>query len=173
MPTSPSLPVRPLAFAAAAVLLASLAADAGAQRRGAAPAAPTACTDFHAFANKDWMEANVLPGPGIATASSLQELRDLSERQQRQLLDTAMNAPRNEIQRLLGNFWASGLDEAAVDADGARPIAPLLARIDGIRRARDIAPAIAALHQVGIPVAFQFNADLDLADLDSHIGYFT
>ena len=175
MPTPPSLPVRPLAFAATAVLLASLAADAGAQRRGAAstPPAPTACTDFHAFANRDWMEANVLPGPGIATASSLQELRDLSERQQRQLLDTAMNAPQNKIQELLGNFWASGLDEAAVEADGALPIAPLLARIDGIRRARDIAPAIAALHQVGIPVAFQFNADLDLADLDRHIGYFT
>lgn len=173
MPSTTFPSARPLALAAAAVLLASLAADAGAQRRGAAPAAPTACTDFHAFANQDWMQANALPGPGIATASSLQELRDLAGRQQRQLLDGAMNAPRNEIQRLLGNFWASGLDEAAVEADGALPIAPLLARIDGIRRARDIAPAIAALHQVGIPVAFEFNADLDLADLDRHIGYFT
>src|SRR5690606_37354846 len=66
-----------------------------------------------------------------------------------------------------------GIDEAAVERDGTQPIATLLSRIDAIRRARDIPPAIAALHQVGIPVAFNFGADLDLADLDRYIGYFT
>lgn len=165
--------LRPTALALATILFAGLATDVSAQRRAAAPAAPTACTDFYSFSNKDWLEANALPGPGIASASALQELRDLAARQQRQLLDQAMNAPQNEIQQLLGNFWASGLDEAAVETDGSAPIAPLLARIDGIRRARDIAPTITALHQVGIPVAFGFNADVDLADLDRHIGYFT
>src|SRR3546814_7743278 len=54
-----------------------------------------------------------------------------------------------------------------------QPIAPLLSRIDSIRRDKDIPPAIAALHQVGIPVLFQFTPDVDLADLDRHIGYFT
>src|SRR5690606_42135963 len=76
------------------------------------------------------------------------------------------------VQKLLGDFWASGLDEAAVERDGANPVAPLLQRIDGIRRSKDIAPAIAALHQVGIPVLFNFNADIDLRDLDRHVGYF-
>lgn len=170
---SPTRPLRPLVLAAAAVLLASVGTDTIAQRRATAPQAPTACTDFYTYANQDWLEAHPLSGPGVASASALKELLDLSARQQRQLLDSAMNAPRNELQRLLGNFWASGLDEAAVEADGARPIAPLLARIDGIRRTRDIAPAIAALHQVGIPVAFGFNADVDLASLDRHIGYFS
>ena len=33
------------------------------------------------------------------------------------------------------------------------------------------APAIAALHQVGIPVLFNFGADVDLNDLNRHIGY--
>ncbi|MGO1540774.1 MAG: M13-type metalloendopeptidase [Luteimonas sp.] len=173
MPINPSsVFARPLALAATAVLLAGLAADASAQRSGASEA-PAACTDFYTFANHDWLQANALPGPGIASTSALQELRDLAQRQQRQLLDSAMNAPENEIQQLLGNFWASGLDEAAVEADGAQPIATLLSRIDGIRRARDIAPTIAALHQVGIPVAFGFNADVDLDDLDRHIGYFS
>src|SRR5690606_22896196 len=78
-----------------------------------------------------------------------------------------------DVQRLLGDFWASGLDEAAVERDGANPIAPLLSRIDAIRRSRDIAPAIAALHQVGIPVVFNFTADVDLDELERHIGYFS
>ena len=40
------------------------------------------------------------------------------------LLDAAMLAPQDNVQKLLGDFWASGLDEAAVEADGAKPIAP-------------------------------------------------
>src|SRR3546814_558846 len=84
-----------------------------------------------------------------------------------------MQAPENHVQKLLGDFWASGLDVAAVEADGAQPIAPLLSRIDSIRRDKDIPPAIAALHQVGIPVLFQLTPDVDLANLDRHIGYFT
>jgi putative endopeptidase len=60
-----------------------------------------------------------------------------------------------------------------VERDGANPVAPLISRINAIRRAKDIPPSIAALHQVGIPVAFNFGADVDLADTDRHIGYFT
>ena len=163
----------PLAAALAASLaLALVAPDADAQRRGAAraPAGPTACGDFYAFANKDWLAAN--PAPATGAMSALGELQARVLEQQRELLSTAMNAPQGNVQKLLGDFWASGLDEAAVEADGANPIAPLLDRINGIRRAKDIPPSIAALHQVGIPVVFNFSADLDLADLDRHIGYF-
>src|SRR3546814_17665352 len=84
-----------------------------------------------------------------------------------------MQAPGNHVQKLRGDFWASGLDVAAVEADGAQPIAPLLSRIDSIRCDKDIPPAIAALHQVGIPVLFQFTPDVDLANLDRPIAYFT
>ncbi len=163
----------PLALAlATSLVLAMVAPDADAQRRGAAraPAGPTACGDFNAFANQDWLAANPVPATGAVSALGQLQARVLE--QQRELLSTAMNAPQGNVQKLLGDFWASGLDEAAVEADGANPIAPLLDRINGIKRARDIPPAVAALHQVGIPVLFNFSADLDLADLDRHIGYF-
>lgn len=168
---------KPLALALAASLVIGFAApDADAQRkRAAAPKGPppvTACSDFYAFANKDWLEANP-PGDGAGMVSALGELQERARSQQRELLDTAMRAPQGNLQQLLGDFWASGLDVAAVERDGAQPIAPLLERINGIRRARDVPPAIAALHQVGIPVAFEFSADVDLADLERHIGYFT
>ncbi|MEN1959571.1 M13 family metallopeptidase [Luteimonas sp. MJ246] len=162
----------PLAFALTASLLIGLASpDAEAQRRAArAPAGPTACGDFDAFANQAWLAANPVPDAGAVSALGQLQARVLE--QQRELLSTAMNAPQGPVQALLGDFWASGLDQAAVEADGARPIAPLLDRINGIKRAKDIPPAIAALHQVGVPVVFNFSADLDLADLDRHIGYF-
>ena len=167
---------RPALLAASIALLLGLSSDADAQRRrSAAPKGPppvTTCTDLYSFANKDWLDANVVVA-GQGTRSALGELQARALTQQHDLLNAAMTAPQNDVQRLLGDFWASGLDEAAVEADGAKPIAPLIARIDGIRRTRDVAPALAALHQVGIPVLFDFGAEVDLADLDRHLGYFT
>lgn len=166
---------RPLAIALVTALVAGLASPAGiAAKKRPAPKKATvapACTDFHADANRGWLAANPMPSSGAISA--LGQLTARAQQQQRDLLDAAMGAPQNNVQKLLGDFWASGLDEAAVERDGAAPVAPLLRRIDSIRKPKDIAPAIAALHQVGIPVAFGFNADIDLRDLDRHLGYFS
>lgn len=170
MPTA-----RPLATALVIALAAGLASPAGmaakkkpAQKKAATP---PACADFYAEANKGWLAANPMPSSGAISA--LGQLTARAQQQQRDLLDAAMNTPQNNVQKLLGDFWASGLDEAAVERDAAAPVAPLLKRIDSIRKPKDIAPAIAALHHVGIPVAFHFGADIDLRDLDRHLGYFS
>ncbi len=166
---------RPLVVAITVCLgLAGLAAsaDADAQRRRAAraPAVAPACSDFYHLANAGWLAANPLPATGANSA--LAQLAGNAQTQQKALLDAAAQQPANEVQKLLGDFWASGLDEAAVEADGSRPIAPLLARINALGRNRELPATIAALHQVGIPVAFNFNADIDLKALDRHLGYF-
>lgn len=174
----PRIPVaRPLALALAATLVAGLASGpAEAQRkRKASPKAPAVsaqCTDFYAAANADWLAANTLL-PGVESLSAMEQLVGRTRQQQVDLLNAAMQSPQNNVQKLLGDFWASGLDEAAVERDGAAPIAPLLERIAAAKRAKDIPPAIAALHQVGIPVVFNFGADVDLSDLGRHIGYFS
>ena len=168
--------LRPAALALCLTLaVAAPQADAAKKRKPAAaapkaPPAPNACTDLYAYANADWLKAHPVPADGMVSA--LGELAARSVQQQRDLLDGAMASPQNGIQKLLGDFWASGLDEAAVERDGAGPIAPLLSRIGAIKKPQDVAPAIAALHQVGIPVAFNFTADIDLRKLDTYMGYF-
>jgi len=163
---------RPLVLALTAALAASLASTPGiaAKKRPAQQRTAPACADFYAEANKGWLAANPMPASGAISA--LGQLTARKQQQQRDLLDAAMRDPKDKVQKLLGDFWASGLDEAAVERDGAAPVAPLLKRIDAIRKPKDIAPAIAALHQVGIPVAFNFGPDVDLKALDRHMGYF-
>jgi putative endopeptidase len=164
---------RPLVLALGLGLVALVsAADADAQRKKAkTPAISADCTDFYGQANAAWLKANPMPAdPGAITA--IGQLGELALRQQRELLDAAMASPQNDVQTRLGDFWASGLDEAAVEADGSRPIAPLLTRINAIKRAKDVPATVAALHQVGIPVLFNFAPDVDLKALDRHIGYF-
>jgi len=149
---------------AAGSVVAAVPARAGAQE--------LICTDFYSHANADWLAAHP-PIAGSGMQSALGELAEHARQQQFEMLDDDMQFAQGGISKLLGDFWASGLDEASVERDGAQPIAPLLARIDAIRRGRDVPASIAALHQVGIPVLFNFGADVDLANLDRHIGYFT
>ena len=169
---------RPLAFAMILAIVAGLAAPEAlaqkkkpAAKKAKAPPVAAACTDFYADANAGWLLANPMPAGGAL--SSLGQLTARAQQQQRELLEAAMASPQGNVQQLLGDFWASGLDEASVERDGANPIAPLLKRIDGIRKPKDVAPAIAALHQLGIPVVFNFGADIDQRDLDRHLGYFS
>ncbi|MBA0447091.1 M13 family metallopeptidase [Stenotrophomonas maltophilia] len=164
---------RPLAIAlgiSLATLVPTHDAFAAKKKAARAPAVSAQCSDFYDATNAGWLKANPVPQTGAITA--LGQLVDRSRQQQRELLDAAMKAPQGNVQKLLGDFWASGLDEAAVEADGSNPIAPLLTRINAIKKAKDVPASIAALHQVGIPVAFNFGPDVDLKALDRHIGYF-
>ncbi len=162
-----AMTLRPL-FCALAIGLASGLVLPVANAQDAA----AACSDFYSFANAGWLAANPLP-PGAASISALEQLDSRARQQQMDLLNASMTAPKGAVQLLLGDFWASGLNESAVELDGAQPLAPLLDRIVAIKRTDSIAPTIAALHQVGIPVAFHFGADVDLKDLSRHIGYFS
>jgi len=170
--------IRLLACAVALTLIAAAAPSADAAKKKASKAkasaatSVSACTDFYAYANSAWLKTNPLP-PGAASLSAMEQLGNSARQQQIDLLNAAMTAPQGDVQKLLGDFWASGLDEAAVERDGANPIAPLLGRINAIRKTGDVSASIAALHQVGIPVAFNFGADVDLNDLNRHIGYFS
>jgi putative endopeptidase len=156
--------------------LASADADAAKKKaskaKAPAVASVNACTDFYSYANSAWLKSNTLL-PGVTSLSAMEQLGDRARQQQIDLLGAAMTAPQGNVQKLLGDFWASGLDEAAVERDGANPVAPLLSRINAIKKANDVSASIAALHQVGIPVAFNFGADVDLNDLSRHIGYFS
>ncbi len=166
--------LRPLAIALglglASLVIAHDAHAAPKKKAARAPAVSAQCSDFYDATNGAWLKANPVPQTGATTA--LGQLAERTRLQQRDLLDASMKTPQGTVQKLLGDFWASGLDEAAVEADGSNPIAPLLTRINAIKKAKDVPASIAALHQVGIPVAFNFAPDVDLKALDRHIGYF-
>lgn len=120
--------IRPLALALGFSLISLLSAtdaDAARKKKAAAPKAPAvaaACTNFYDYANASWLKANPVPQAGAVTA--LGQLSEHALQQQRELLDASMNSPQGNVQKLLGDFWASGLDEAAVEKDGSNPIAP-------------------------------------------------
>lgn len=130
-------------------LLVTLAAGPAAAQR--APAAPAACADFYGFANAAWLRQNPLPA-GKTSLSRWDQLNALGLSQRDQVL-AATTAPAGATVSIrLADLFASAQDEAAIEAAGLKPVQPLLAIIDKIKRPKDIAPAVAALHAAGMPV---------------------
>ena len=113
-----------LGLAATAALMASPDVDAARRKAAKKPAVDPVCIDFYAHANADWLQANTIVA-GSGMQSALGELAARAQQQQVALLDDDMQNAQGGIAKLLGDFWASGLDEAAIERDGANPIAPL------------------------------------------------
>jgi putative endopeptidase len=145
----------------AMALLALASGNLHAAKKPAAAAAPTACTDFYASTNADWLRGNPLPA-NAASFSRWDQLLALAARQTEHLLTVsdAQNAP-GPASRLLADLIASGLDEASLDGASQATLKPLFDRIASIRKPRDLAGVVAELHQAGVPVLFELRVQRD------------
>jgi putative endopeptidase len=143
-----------------AVLLLSLASGVNAKKKTAAPAAPaapSACADFYGSVNQSWLQAHPLPS-GAQSFSRWDELNANAERQSQELLAKTTPITPSPAASLLSDLVASAMDPTGLDAAAQATAQPLLAQINGIRKPKDIAKVVAALHGAGVPVLFGFDA---------------
>ena len=88
--------------------------------------------DFYRFANGGWLDANPIPA-GYGSWGSFEEVSRRNEVVLRELLERAAAEPEDELDRLLGDAFAAGLD------------------LDGDRGRRDRADRAAAASDRGAP----------------------
>ena len=105
--------------------------------------------NFYAFANGNWDRTTEIPADrsnyGMFTV-----LADLSSERTRTILDEAMRQPGSRI----GDFYASFMDEARVNAAGAAPLRPMLAEIRAISSRSDWATQSGRLFRQGVTAPF-------------------
>ena len=80
------------------------------------------------------------------------------------------NAP-GSVEQKIGDFYASGLDTAAMDALGKTPIVPYLDAIEKISERAQLQDTITNLHKEGFTALFSFGSSTDLHDPNSVIGW--
>ena len=116
------------------------------------------CEDFFRYANGRWLDKAVIPADKGAdgTGAEVQErnlalLHALAE--QAAADKTALpGSPESKV----GAFYRSGMDTARIEADGVKPLAPELARIETIQDVPGLETEIGHLHRLAIPAAFSF-----------------
>ena len=88
--------------------------------------------DFWAYVNGSWDQRTQIAADHPSVGSFI-TLRDASERDIRQIAEGFANAPnRDLLGQQIGDYYASFMDEAAIDAAGTAPLKPYLAKIDAV-----------------------------------------
>src|SRR5262245_27636257 len=98
--------------------------------------------DFFAYANGGWMKTTDIPADrsNYGTGAMLVELT--AKRVRELIEDAAAHAAPNTEARKIGDYYASFMDEAAIEAKGMTPLEPALAKIAKIADAKELSRAL-------------------------------
>jgi putative endopeptidase len=122
----------------------------------------SACENFYQFACGNWINKNPVPADrGRWTRFDV--LTELNLEKLRAILETAA-AGADPATRKIGDFYASCMDEAAIEAKGLAPLEPELARINAITSPADLAGVVARQHENGARAFFGIRSTEDNAD---------
>jgi putative endopeptidase len=130
------------------------------------------CDDFNQFASGGWLKSHSIP-PEYPFWGSFITVIDENQKKLKSLLEAAAQnnsaAPGSNDQKI-GDFYASCVDTSAINAQGLKPLQPLLQEIAAITSKSEF-PAVAA-HLAGLRarVFFAFSSDQDLKDSSKVIG---
>jgi putative endopeptidase len=99
--------------------------------------------DFDAYANGGWEKRAVIP-PDRASWGAFAELRELADKRTAALVEEAAksNAPAGSDARKVGDFYASFMDEAAIEGKGLAPLEPELHRIAAVADKKALAEVL-------------------------------
>ncbi|MBC8021996.1 MAG: M13 family metallopeptidase [Burkholderiales bacterium] len=132
------------------------------------------CSDFYQFACGGWMKTNPIP-PDQARWSVYGKLYQDNQRFLWGILDSLgkQTTGRNATQQKIGDYFASCMDEAAVEKLGARPLKPYLDRIGRLRDKRALGRLLADLHLATNDAGFFFGvgSNQDFADSSQVIAF--
>jgi len=131
------------------------------------------CEDFFRFANGEWLRQNPIPADQ-STWGAFNELHENNRRLLKGLLEEARDAkaPRGSAPQKVGDFYAAGMDEAAIEKAGLNPIRPTLKHIGAMHSLAGLAQGIAELQRQGLPVAFHRAVDQDDKESTRYIAQF-
>ena len=157
--------------------------SSAAAARGSEPSASAAfelsdqynpCDDFDDYVNAKWLAANPIP-PDRTIWGAFYELKQRSLDQQHQILESLLKhlatSEPESIEQKLGRFYASGMDEAAIERAGYDPLEGRLAEIARLRSRAELVNFVGSSFSDGNPYVFEFRSGADWHDAQVQIGY--
>lgn len=133
----------------------------------------SACADFAGHVNGKWLAANPIPGDRTSWGA-FEMLDERSQAVQRQLAEqAAAKSDASGIDKLVGDFWATGMDAAKINAQG---LAPLKAELDAIAKLagkEQIADYLRTSAAKGQNPLFGFGAEADFKNSRMNIAFAT
>lgn len=141
------------------------AATISAQRASWMDAAVKPLDNYYQYANGKFIRDNPVP----AAYSSWGQAEILNNRNQDQIHElleaaAASKAAHGTDEQKIGDFYASGMDEAAVEKAGITPLKAELARIAALRAPAELGAELAHLQMIGVSAGFDLDQMQDFED---------
>ncbi len=133
--------------------------------------------DFYHFANGTWLKNNPIPADQTRWGS-FQTLDERNKAAVHAILDECAAAvakggdaaPKGSDIQKVGDFYNSGMDEAAIEAGGFQPLQPYLNEIAALKDQTALPALVAGLHSVGVRALFHFEVGADEKDSETDIA---
>ena len=129
--------------------------------------------DFYRWVNGTWLATTEIPSDK-SNYGSFHKLADEAELQLRAIIQesAAARAAKGTDEQKVGDFYASFMDVATVNALGTAPLKPELARIDAMQSKADIATLHGYLARVNVSSLFGSFVYQDAKNPDVYTIYF-
>lgn len=125
-----------------------------------------ACDNFYQYSNGNWLKSTPIPAAfaswgtwDILVTRNRENARDILE-----LTSKNAGAAKGSSQQLIGDFYASCMDLAGIEAAGTTPLDPYFKEIDAINNTKDLKAELARLHRAGATTVFNFFSYADEKD---------
>ena len=127
------------------------------------------CVDFYTYSCGGWIKKNPVP-PDQSSWSAYSKLQDETLLRLRGLLESAAvpGSSRTPAQQKIGDYYASCMDEKAVESAGAAPLKPGLQEIQNLRSKEELAALAVRMADEG--VLFNFGSQQDFRDANQVIA---
>ncbi len=122
-----------------------------------------ACTDFFQYANGTWLKNTEIPA-AYSRWGSFNILGENNNAVLKSVLEAAAKtkAASGTDTQLIGDYFTSCMDEAAIEKAGVKTLKPYFKQIQQVKTTADLQRQIAMMHNMGIPVLFSFGGSPDL-----------
>jgi putative endopeptidase len=120
------------------------------------------CDNFYQFAAGGWMEKNPIPSTE-SRWGSFNILAKQNDEKIRIILEevSKLKSDKGSPEQLVGDFYAAAMDTITLEKLGAKPLQPVLAKINGLQNQKQLAKLSADLRKMGVGGLFSFYVTLD------------
>ena len=128
--------------------------------------------NFYDYVNGSWTRNTPIPADR-SSWGGFGVLAQLSDERTRAIIEDAAkgDAPAGSVQRKVGDYYASFMDEAAIEAKGAQPLQPYLQRIAAIGSKSELARTFGELGNYGVAAPVGAQVEQDLKDNTRYAAY--
>jgi len=130
------------------------------------------CDDFFQFADGGWVKSHPIPA-AYPSWGTFNKLHEDNENALQKILDKAAadkSAAAGSNWQKIGDFYASCMDEAAIETAGITPLQSDLQRIASVNDAKALQAAIASLQRQGVRALFGFDSEQDFKNSTQEIA---